>query len=69
MKTIFLSYCFIPIYFLPPFSLFLFIYFTFSIEKEENNKINIRESGSCRGAIGGAIPTIALHRVLIIKQL
>jgi hypothetical protein len=37
------------------FSLFLFIYLFFLLEKEENNKISIRESESYSDAIGGAI--------------
>ena len=55
MKTVFSLILFLQLYFFLSFSLFLFIYLFFLLEKEENNKISIRESGSYGGAIGGAI--------------
>jgi hypothetical protein len=55
MKRAFSLIPFLQLYFFLPFSLFLFIYLFFLLEKEENNKISIRESGNCSDAIGGAI--------------
>ena len=55
MKWVFPLILFLQLYFFTSFSLFLFIYLFFLLEKKENNKINIRESGSYSGAIGGAI--------------
>jgi len=55
MKRGFSLIPFLQLYFFTSFSLFLFIYLFFLLEKEENNKINIRESGSYSDAIGDAI--------------